>query len=97
MKLTGLEFNLKLFETDQRKGLVRVDNRYVAKCGKKKMYDSEVEYIESTGTQWIDTLYVLASSNSMRVNIEFISVSNNYNYAKNVFGSDDAHGFNIYF
>lgn len=33
VKLTGLEFNLKLFDADQRKGLVRVDNRYVAECG----------------------------------------------------------------
>lgn len=33
VKLTGLEFNLRLFDVDQRKGLVRLDNRYIAECG----------------------------------------------------------------
>lgn len=55
VKLTGLEFNLRLFDADQRKGLARIDNRYVAECGMRKPYCIELEYIESSGTQWIDT------------------------------------------
>ena len=63
--------------------------------GKSLPYDAEIEYLESTGTQWIDTDYILTTPYSMRVILDF-AVSKNSNQ-KNIFGSNDNNGLNAYF
>ena len=42
-----------------------------AKAGAPLPYDAEVEYLESTGTQWIDTGYVLSASDRIVVQAYF--------------------------
>ena len=43
---------------------------------KKRPYDAEVEYLESTGTQWIDTGFTCSSDLGMRVKIALLELNN---------------------
>ena len=47
-----------------------------AKAGAPLPYDAEVEYLESTGTQWIDTGYVLSASDRIVVQAYFQTEDN---------------------
>ena len=70
------------------------------KIGARRMvstlpFDAEVEWLESTGTQWIDTGYKLSTMNSMRVVLDFSNSGENSR--KNIFGSNNEAGFNTYY
>ena len=47
--------------------------------GKRLPYDAEVEYLESTGEQWIDTGYVLSASDRIVVQVYFQANDNRGN------------------
>ena len=58
--------------------LARSGGKFLKLFGDRKMmkqfpYDTEVEYLESTGTQWIDTGYVLSASDRVVVQAYFQS------------------------
>lgn len=50
-------------------------NAFTTGGGAPLPYDAEVEYLESTGTQWIDTGYVLRSGDSISCSFEILSNS----------------------
>ena len=61
--------------------LARSGGKFLKLFGDRKMmkplpYDAEVEYLESTGTQWIDTGYVLSASDRVVVQAYFQSDDN---------------------
>ena len=56
--------------------LARSGGKFLKLFGDRKMmktipYDAEVEYLESTGTQWVDTGYVLSASDRVVVQAYF--------------------------
>ena len=51
-----------------------IARRNAMMAGKRLPYDAEVEYLESTGTQWIDTGVVSTSSTSVRFDYELTQV-----------------------
>lgn len=56
-------------------------------------YDAQIEYLESTGTQWIDTgIFFLASPNNEEVNIQFEFTEINTSDNNVIFGAFDASG-----
>lgn len=63
--------------------------------GRNLPYAYKVKYLESSGTQWILTNIFLATPKPTILDITFASIDGNYD--KNVFGGDDARGFNLYF
>ena len=66
VKLTGLEFNLKLFDADQRKGLVRIENRYVAECK-----GSLPDWLKFTAAQDNVTISMATSNNAPAVSLKY--------------------------
>lgn len=49
---------------------MKVYSRRKLMLGMRKPYDAEIEYLESTGTQWIDTNYALLGSDSVKVEMK---------------------------
>ena len=54
-------------------------NRRRAYCGKSLPYDAEIEYLESTGTQYIDTGVILQRADLCRMDIVFTSYQRVWN------------------
>ena len=64
--------------------LARSGGKFLKLFGDRKMmkllpYDAEVEYLESTGTQWIDTGYVISASDRIVVQAYFQTNDNTGN------------------
>lgn len=86
-----------------------VTNRRRVMGGKPLPYDSVVEYLESTGTQWIDTMYVPQSTTSIDILVKIISAPNAFSplaycgdlyYSRNTFGAafnKNATRLNLYY
>lgn len=70
-----------------------IDARHRLATVRKLPYDAEIEFLESTGTQWIDTEVKLATTSSARVTLDFYHLGSSQ---RNIFGSNDSEGFNCY-
>ena len=73
----------------------RVAGRHIAATGTRLPYDAEVEYLESTGTQWIDTgirNLAIGTSFKFKMLIQFTSVPTN-SYAGSGFTSNNKQSF----
>ena len=65
---------------------MRIARRNAMLAGGAKLYDAEVEYLESTGTQWIDT-GVNVSDDNFVLSCDFMSTSSSQTAWSRYFGS----------
>ena len=52
--------------------------------GKRKPYDAEVEYLKSTGTQYIDTGYILNTRSKLVLDVMWISITHTMETAQHI-------------
>lgn len=78
LKLGGRNVS-KLFLGGRAIANAYLGNKLVWQASQPLPYDAEVEYLESTGTQWIDTGLTAAINTISRITFKFCEIGNTYN------------------